>query len=533
MIVLMLFRFSQSHYDADMKRLFGAFLIIITAVLGGSCYATLSPVEGSSNYVDNGMGPGDSTDCVDLEFVFARGSGAEYEKSDMWLKYQSEMKKLAERLGYSYRITDVEYPAVSVIDPISNAIGAYVSAGQYYEFGRSVKAGVSSLREYYDGVARVCPESRWVLAGYSQGSMVVSEAVKKFKHDKVVYIALFTDPQLYLPEGKGLFPDACMGRNMSEYRVYVPVCRTHEGRLKARNPYVYGELVGKYGLWCGPDDYVCGSTQIPWNLSGHTKYVDKIPQLTAILRKRLARGGDVANRSVGMRSKSADDEPNVFAEFTLNTYYGHPGDTITVDASPSFSLDADIIDYQWSIDDEEFWSSGSEPRISVSYDEKSNHTVRVRVTDFLYESGEAEAEIDVMDGDISDDELDAPVGVSTRADGEDVVLAWNDPPTPAKYLFVRLNGYDLGYVESSRKELIIKDVDLNEKDVVLSVGWATEDMNLGKFTDLALPEANNDVNGEAEPPIEAPDTGVSLAEGLVSCLVLLGCLTMIRKILWA
>ena len=112
------------------------------AACGGNCYATPSPVEGSTNYVDNGMGPGESTDCVDLEFVFARGSGAEYQKSDMWLKYQSEMKKLSERLGYTYRITDVEYPAVSVIDPFTNAIGAYVSAGQYYEFGRSVKAGV-------------------------------------------------------------------------------------------------------------------------------------------------------------------------------------------------------------------------------------------------------------------------------------------------------------------------------------------------------------------------------------------------------
>ncbi|MBQ2508614.1 MAG: hypothetical protein II532_02450, partial [Bacteroidales bacterium] len=179
-----------------------------------------------------------------------------------------------------------------------------------------------------------------------------------------------------------------------ERMVYVPICHTHEGRLKARNPYVYGELAGKYGLWCGPDDYVCGSTQIPWNLSGHTKYVDKIPQLTAILRKRLAHGSDVSARSVSLKSASTDDESNVFAEFTLNSYYGNPGDTITIDASPSFSLDADIVSYEWSIDGEEFWSSGLEPRISVSYDEKSNHTIRVRVTDFLYESGEAEAEID-------------------------------------------------------------------------------------------------------------------------------------------
>lgn len=518
-----------------MKRLLGALLIIFIAFCGGSCHATLSPVEGSTNYVDNGMGPGESTDCVDIEFVFARGSGAEYEKSDMWLKYQSEMKKLSERLSYSYRITDVEYPAVSVIDPFTNAIGAYVSAGQYYEFGRSVKAGVSSLREYYDGVAKVCPETRWVLAGYSQGSMVVSEAVKTFKHSNVVYIALFTDPQLYLPEGKGLFPDACRGQNISDYRVYVPVCRTHEGRLKARNPYVYGELGGKYGLWCGPDDYVCGSTQAPWNLSGHTKYVDKIPQLTAILRKRLARGGNVSARSANLRSESVEDDPSIFAQFTANTYYGNPGDTITIDASPSFSVDADIIDYEWSVDGGAPWSSGTEPRILLSYAERSTHKVCVKVTDFLGETSEAEVSVRVINGDVVYYELDAPEGVTARKDGDDVILEWGDPPISAMYLYVRLNGFDLGYIKASRKELVIKDVDLSEPDAVLSVGWATGKRNLGEFSDIALPvdDSGGGNGGEEEPPVVSPDTGVSTAEGLMPCLMLLGCLLAVRKILWA
>ncbi|MCQ2569249.1 MAG: cutinase family protein [Candidatus Saccharibacteria bacterium] len=396
-----------------------------------------------------------------------------------------------------------------------------------------MKAGASSLREYYDGVARVCPESRWVLAGYSQGSMVVSEAVKKFKHGNVVYVALFTDPQLYLPEGKGLFPDACKGRSLSDYRVYVPVCRTHEGRLKARNPYVYGELTGKYGLWCGPDDYICGSTQIPWNLSGHTKYVDKIPQLTAILRKRLARGG-VSARSANLRSESVDDESNIFAEFTLNTYYGNPGDTITIDASPSFSLDADIINYEWSVDGGDFSSTGLEPQMAVTYDARGYHTVRVRVTDFLGESAEAEAEVRVINGDVVYYELDAPEGVTARKDGEDVILEWGDPPSSAMFLYVRLNGYDLGYVKSSRKELMIKDIDLSEADTVLSVGWATEKMNLGEFTDIALPVDDNGGGGErVEPSVVSPDTGVSTAEGLIPCLALLGCVLGIRKILWA
>ena len=83
-----------------------------------------------------------ATSCVDMEFVFARGSGGVYQQSDEWETYRRVMTKMAGRIGMEkYRFVEVDYPAVSVTIP-ANAVGAYISAGKYYEFGKSVNAGV-------------------------------------------------------------------------------------------------------------------------------------------------------------------------------------------------------------------------------------------------------------------------------------------------------------------------------------------------------------------------------------------------------
>ena len=100
MIVLMLFWFLSYEYDTCMKKMIVVcFSIIIEFLSCALCYATISPVEGSSNYLDTDTGVLTPVDCVDIEFVFARGSGAEYKTSDMWLKYKSEMTKLSKKAG--------------------------------------------------------------------------------------------------------------------------------------------------------------------------------------------------------------------------------------------------------------------------------------------------------------------------------------------------------------------------------------------------------------------------------------------------
>ena len=113
------------------------------------------------------------------------------------------MREMSAQQGYSYRVQDLVYRAISVAK-FKTLAGAYVSAGRYYEFGASVRDGVNNLRAYYDDVMAKCPNTRWVLAGYSQGAMVVAEALKAFAADRVIYVGLLGDPELSLPEGSGI-----------------------------------------------------------------------------------------------------------------------------------------------------------------------------------------------------------------------------------------------------------------------------------------------------------------------------------------
>ena len=72
------------------------------------------------------------------------------------------MAEVARRRGFSYGIDDLDYPAVSVHNPI-NAIGAKISGGKAFAFGKSVSAGVTNLLSYYDAIMMSCPNTFWVL----------------------------------------------------------------------------------------------------------------------------------------------------------------------------------------------------------------------------------------------------------------------------------------------------------------------------------------------------------------------------------
>ncbi len=128
-IELMLFCFGIIHKIGGMKRLF-------SMILGSILLAALHPVEGSDNYLETDDPSGGA--CAEVQFVFARGSGATRNDSGEWLAFRDAMSAFAARRQYSFAVTDLDYPAVSVMNPVTNALGAYVSAGQYYKFGQSV-----------------------------------------------------------------------------------------------------------------------------------------------------------------------------------------------------------------------------------------------------------------------------------------------------------------------------------------------------------------------------------------------------------
>ena len=208
-------------------------------------------------------------DCPDLKVVFARGSGGERWEDKNYLAFKSAVGNKLKTTKLKYEFVDLDYPAVGIgIDKLGVTLGAFFGAGDAYEFGESVNTGVKNLTKTVNNTS--CPQTKYVLGGYSQGAMVVSKSLANLKADKVIYAATFGDPKIYLPEGKGLIPPACSGKNLSRYRMYVPDCQAYKGMLGAYIPYEPSGLAGKVGTWCNKRDAFCSSHL---NVNDHLGYI--------------------------------------------------------------------------------------------------------------------------------------------------------------------------------------------------------------------------------------------------------------------
>ncbi|MBR3236260.1 cutinase family protein [Candidatus Saccharibacteria bacterium] len=207
--------------------------------------------------------------CPDLRIVFARGSGGERWKDKNYLEFKKTIETKLQTTSLKYEFVDLDYPAVGIgFDKLDVTLGAFFGRGDAYEFGDSVNKGVSALQKIVN--AGKCPNTKYVLGGYSQGAMVVSKALGSLNADRIIYAATFGDPKIYLPEGKGAIPAACRGENLSDYRVYVPDCQAYKGMLGAYIPYEPNAFKGKVGTWCNKRDAFCSSHL---NFDDHTSYI--------------------------------------------------------------------------------------------------------------------------------------------------------------------------------------------------------------------------------------------------------------------
>ena len=210
--------------------------------------------------------------CPDLKVIFARGSGGERYTSGHYQAFKDSMLAKLKTSPLTYEIDDLDYPAVSIDigdGHLGTLLGAYIGGGDAYEFGDSVYQGAKELARVVS--SDTCKSTKYVFAGYSQGAIVLLNGLPKIDTSRVIYVATFGDPKIYLPEGAGLVPPACSGKNLSEYRAYVPDCRSYKGILGAREPYVPSGYQGKIGTWCNKSDALCSSH---FNIRDHTRYVE-------------------------------------------------------------------------------------------------------------------------------------------------------------------------------------------------------------------------------------------------------------------
>jgi hypothetical protein len=118
---------------------------------------------------------------------------------------------------------------------------------------------------------------------------------------------------------------------------------------------------------------------------------------------------------------------------------------------------------------------------------------------------------ELVDDGVAGANIDAPSEVYIWRDGDVLRLHWQ-APSAAKYLLLRFNGVDLGYVDASLGEFEIRDVDFVQ-EYNLTLAWMDATGEMGEFaqkesvniTDEApIIESNEDVVVEVAEIIEPP-----------------------------
>jgi len=224
--------------------------------------------------------------CTIVETIFARGSGQPLQDREA-TRFKTEIgNRLKDESVISINNYELgtesyggyRYPAVSVNNDWlhTNAIGAFVSGGQAFAYGDSVKQGVGELKSYLSQRYAKCKSAgtQYILGGYSQGAQVIGQAMPDIPReirDQIVFVGMFGDPKLYYPEGEGWNPPACQGKDYSPWRRAASNCKLDNGSLGAHKPYVPDDMKNKTGLWCYAHDEICDAGAFP-ETSGHETY---------------------------------------------------------------------------------------------------------------------------------------------------------------------------------------------------------------------------------------------------------------------
>lgn len=217
------------------------------------------------------------TECADVEYMWLRGSGQDWGVGLERAAYAEQVAEAMEaaKVAATYKFHEVDYPAIDV--DIKAGAGAFVTAGTGTEYGESVRDGVANIVAHIKQEAALCPYEKFVLAGYSQGAHTVGESLPELGAwaERIAYVALLGDPKAYLPEGDHVWPaspEACEQKGLSKYREWAPNCKTLQGALLGRRPYVPIGWEGKVGLYCNDHDFICGSGETPLDTAGHLEY---------------------------------------------------------------------------------------------------------------------------------------------------------------------------------------------------------------------------------------------------------------------
>ncbi|MET0996272.1 MAG: cutinase family protein [Mycobacterium sp.] len=211
--------------------------------------------------------------CADYHWIGAAGSG---QRDGAGLSanggmgdvvYQSYQQLQGDLLASGRTITAeaVQYPAASV--PLEGGLGGWM------DFMDSVEAGTDATAEQFEAFTERCPATKVVLAGYSQGAMVIHRNLQDLADDPHVAAALL------IADGDRLPVDTTinMGSTASVPGVGKGVAQEHSFLASTDTSMLPPEIGARTVSVCDVGDPVCdydpdASEVSPAGIAIHTSY---------------------------------------------------------------------------------------------------------------------------------------------------------------------------------------------------------------------------------------------------------------------
>ncbi|GKZ97069.1 hypothetical protein AnigIFM63604_007591 [Aspergillus niger] len=212
-----------------------------------------------------------STDCADIHFMLARGTTEDYPGTTYTMA-----ELVAENTTLSTNYENILYPAVSETESDSYFIG---------------RAAVGSQVNRY---AADCPNSRIVLISYSQGAMIVGDALAGGGGDSTLGNA--TQPLVSEDVSKHIAANVYYGNpRHAPYQPYNMGNNTWNvtgkyPRLDYQIRYLHDRYRHVTADWCNDGDGVCSPSEGADALSLHMAYANDYDPIAAawILEKLRA-----------------------------------------------------------------------------------------------------------------------------------------------------------------------------------------------------------------------------------------------------
>jgi pimeloyl-ACP methyl ester carboxylesterase len=122
--------------------------------------------------------------CTDLLVITARGSGEAYTDTLTSVVRDAFLAGVGD--ARTVTSTELRYEAAPMQTLYDDFAQAYEWGGTDWNYFESVNSGWLTLASTLDDAAIACPHQKWLLVGYSQGALVINQAVQHH-----------TDPQRY------------------------------------------------------------------------------------------------------------------------------------------------------------------------------------------------------------------------------------------------------------------------------------------------------------------------------------------------